>query len=439
MNTAPDPNLTYDLEAEKALIGCMLSQPGSIPLVLKYIKHEQYFYDLFHQQVFSIITELYNQSFSIGSVSYITVRSLLKQKKIDFDPVKLFSINNDYMAPSQVSPTCATIVNRFIERNYFQAQADINKKFARGEAYGESLLKLTESAHASIRTNSNIQADQSISDHIGDALQMISDIKDGKQAFTPTGIRELDYHTMGLEPGNLIVVAGRPGMGKTSFAYTLAVNVAKIGRKTSLYSLELNETETVTKLICLIGNLDYKLVLKGEVPFDVLNPFADTVASLPIFIRHNPGIDLQDLCHKITHDAVVHGVKEFIIDQLNFIALPKAHTTNDAVGIITRTLKILAAQLGISIVLLHQLNREVEKRPGCRPAIYDLRDSGNIEQDANKIWLLYRPEYYDIRTDQLGNSTEGKAEIIYAKNRFGETGSVWVRFNTPSTLFSDKY
>jgi replicative DNA helicase len=255
----------------------------------------------------------------------------------------------------------------------------------------------------------------------------------------PTGYIRLDELTGGLQRSDFIVIAGRPSMGKTALALSIARNAAVEYRiPVAIFSLEMSALQLVLRLLAAEAQVDSHRLRTGKLSPELLPRLVQAtgrLAEAPIFIDDTPMLSLVELRAKSRRLRSEHGVELIIVDYLQLIAPPKAESREREVAIISRSLKMMAKELGIPVVALAQLNRAVESRADKRPMLSDLRESGSLEQDADVVIFVHRPEMYGITTYDDGTPTEGTAEIIIGKQRNGPVGEVrlaylrdWARF-----------
>lgn len=253
----------------------------------------------------------------------------------------------------------------------------------------------------------------------------------------PTGWKDLDRITRGLEAGSLVIIAARPSMGKTALATQLAWQVAQQDKPVAFFSLEMSADSLATRIISCAGRLDHDLLRSAKLEdehWPLMTLAVNQMASASLLIDDQSGLSLVDL---MTRSRRLHretrGLALIVVDYLGLVATPANAERHDlAIGRITAGLKGLAKSLGVPVVLLSQLNRDLEKRPNKRPTMADLRDSGSIEQDADLILFIYRDEvYYPESKDK------GTAEIIIAKHRNGPTGDIRLAFHGKYTRFDD--
>lgn len=282
-----------------------------------------------------------------------------------------------------------------------------------------------------------------VQDRVVERLLEIEQIKsaDGVTGI-PTGLRELDRITNGWQRTDLIILAARPGMGKTSLALKLADSAQRAGYPVALASLEMADWQLIDKLNSMNAEVDLQKLRTNRLSQDDWRKVMDSSAQLrDIYINDTGGLNILQLQTWARRMVYEHGVKLLIIDYITIMGETgnKRHQNREnVVSDISRGLKATAKELDIPIIALAQLNRAVEKRGGeSRPKLSDLRESGAIEQDADMVTFIYRPEYYGIRQTETGDSTAQLAELIVEKHRNGATGSIDVRFIAEYTKFCD--
>ncbi len=254
----------------------------------------------------------------------------------------------------------------------------------------------------------------------------------------PTGLKELDRLLYGLDNSDLIVVGGRPGMGKTAFLISLAINMAMKEIPVMFYSLQMDNNQITKRIISNVSSIDVDKIKSGLLSnedWDKLNQACQVLYKLPIFLSDKIDWKIEDFCNQVKKDIEENKANIIIIDYLQlFSSREKLQNRYEEIALCTRELKKLARELNIPIIVASQLNRNVESRNSNSlrdsiPQMYDLRDSGTICEDANVIILLHRPEYYlQSAEDDRGNNIRGLAEVFIAKNHMGETGCVRLNY-----------
>jgi len=262
----------------------------------------------------------------------------------------------------------------------------------------------------------------------------------------PTGFSSFDRLTSGLQPSDLTIVAARPGMGKTSFVLSLAQHVAIVEKRpVAFFSLEMSNIQLMQRLASLATGIANDRIMKGKLEDYEWNKLLEKIQEMsnaPIYMDDTPSLSVFDLRAKCRRLKMQHNIELVIIDYLQLMTGNNQEirqgNREQEVSHISRSLKTLAKELNLPVIALSQLSRAVEHRGGAkRPQLADLRESGSLEQDADLVAFIYRPEYYGIIEDEDGNSLEGIAEVIIAKNRHGETTDFQLHFQANCAKFSD--
>lgn len=285
--------------------------------------------------------------------------------------------------------------------------------------------------------------------HISDTLFSVLENLDraatlfrkGEIAGKKSCLYELDMLTGGWQDDELIVMAGRPGMGKTAFILDEALTAARNGEPVLFWSLEMSRAQLIARLISKLSGVDSTKMRKGSVSdldFTKINSAVEDLDSLPIYIEDTPGVHVNQIVALSTSYWRKHGIKRIYVDYIQ-LCRGEGNIREQEISYISRTLKGLAKRLKLPVFALSQLSRAVETRGGSkRPMLSDLRESGAIEQDADMVAFFYRPEYYDILEDEAGNSLKGLGEIIIAKYRNGMTDTVTAAFDGPTMSWKDR-
>lgn len=257
-----------------------------------------------------------------------------------------------------------------------------------------------------------------------------------------SGFDDIDTHTNGWKPQDLIIVGGASSMGKTSLALALAHNAALDGVPTTIFSYEMSVNQLVTRLVSSDSYIENKSLSSGQLnhtEWGVMHKSIGRLEQSPLYIDECSNTSLRYLLNRIRRYVLSKGVKLIMIDYLQLINnFTKGRSREQEVSQITRSLKNIAKELDICVIALSQLSRAVEKRQGCRPTLGDLRESGEIEQAADTVVLVYRPEYYGFEADEHGNDVKGLAEIIFAKGRNVGIGNIFLFFNNKFTKFEQR-
>jgi replicative DNA helicase len=279
---------------------------------------------------------------------------------------------------------------------------------------------------------------QVIDDLLGPAIEKAEELQRSGTEVTgiSTGFRDLDRKLAGLHPTNLVIVAARPGMGKTALALNVAQNVALGGNTVAIFSLEMSREEVVTRMLCAKGRIDSQRLRTGrlaEADFTKLSNAAGALYKQNIFVDDSPGLTVTEIRAKCRRLRRRPGLDLVVVDYLQLMNGSGQENRQQEIAMISRSLKSLARELNLPIIALSQLNRGVEAREDKRPRLGDLRESGAVEQDADVVMFIYRDEYY--YPEKL--ESKGVAEVVIAKHRQGSVGKVDMTFLPEFTLFAD--
>lgn len=447
LETGKLPPQAVDLE--EAVLGALMLEKEALNDVID-ILSPQSFYKEEHQKIYAAIRDLFNQG---KPIDILTVTDMLKSRaELDFvgGPYYISQLTSRVASSAHIEYHARIISQKHILRELIRISSETIR-----DAYDDTsdvfdLLDKTEKGLYDI-TQGNIRKEyekmSSIINSTREYLEMLSKQKEGLSG-VPSGFTELDRFTSGFQKSDLIVVAARPGMGKTSFVLSLARNTAVDHKKpVGLFSLEMSTRQLALRLISSETELDAEKLRRGKLENYEWEQFITKVGKLsdaPIFIDDTPALSVYELRAKCRRMKAKHNVEMIIVDYLQLMTVGgdgknfKGANREQEISFISRSMKNIAKELDIPIIALSQLSREVEKRGGeKRPQLSDLRESGAIEQDADIVAFLYRPEYYKITQDEQGNSTEGLTEVIIAKHRNGATGTVNLRFISNRSKFTD--
>ncbi len=433
-----DQSTPFSQEAEEAVLGAVISNPAAyIPVAAAL--NEQDFFLLRHQRIWKAINRIADRG---EAFDYVTVHDELKALgQIDGIGGAAYLLRLVNNTPSSVhAMTYAKIVKRASTRRRMLIVADEIKALALNEEL--SLETATEEAETKLLSvMSGTQEKRTV--HISDAVNRVVDHVEAAMAGDktlmgiPTGFKDVDNMLQGMKRGNLIYVAGRPGMGKSAFLTSMARNVAgTYGKRVLIWTGEMIDEELATRVISSEAAINSQFMMAGEMEQPEYNRFTEAygrVAELPIWIDDTPKITPAKLRSIAIRETALHGVDLLFVDYIGLASLPGyEHNRVQEVGGLSRALKALATELNIPVVVAAQLSRECEKRQDKRPVLSDLRDSGDLEQDGNVVIFLYRDEIYNAATE-----FPGIAEVIIAKHRGGATGTVMMRFEREITKYVD--
>lgn len=420
--------LSYSLEAEQSVLGSVLIDSSCMNKVAEILIHADYFYLANHKVIYSTMLDM----FTLGEpIDYVTVLDKIKTNdELDYSHFKEYLLKLAQIVPtvSNAEFYADIVRDKYNVRILVNTAKEIIEDASNGETDASELLNSAEQKIFDIRRGKDTRGLQKVSEIVMqtfDRLDMINFQDAGEYIGVPTGIKDLDRVIMGLNKSDLILLAARPGMGKTSFALNIAENVAiNKGKKVAFFSLEMSKEQLVSRILSTKGQIPGQTLRLGKLSdkeWERLIEAGDIVSKSPIYIDDTPGITIPEMKAKLRRLGKCDLV---VIDYLQLMSSARRIENRvQEVSEITRNLKIMAKELDVPVLTLSQLSRASEQRTDHKPVLSDLRDSGSIEQDADIVLFLYREGYYDsAEVDE--NQDRNSGECIVAKNRHGETRSV---------------
>jgi len=433
-------------ELEQAVLGALMLERNAVNEAIDILQPESFYVEA-HRRIFGAILNLFRND---QPIDILTVTEELKKRgELDMvgGPFYISQLTNKVASSANVEYHARIISQKHIMRELIRISAETMR-----DAYDDSsdvfdLLDKTEQDLYTI-TSGNLKRNyEPMSDLIQDAIAQIENAKskgDGVSG-VPTGFVKMDKITGGWQRSDMVIVAARPGMGKTAFVLSMARNIAVEHKKAvAVFSLEMSSTQLVTRLIASEAAISSEKLRKGDLndaEFAILHQHIARLTNAPIYIDDTPALNIFELRAKARRLKSQHNVELIIIDYLQLMTAGsdgnRGGNREQEISSISRSIKSIAKELDVPIIALSQLSRAVETRGGDkRPMLSDLRESGAIEQDADLVCFLYRPEYYKIYEDESG-STLGIGEVIIAKHRNGALDTVRLRFIPELAKFTD--
>lgn len=454
-NTSPTEELgriqPQARELEEAVLGALMLEKDAYSIIGDLLKPVS-FYDKSHELIFAAIQDL---ALNQRPIDMLTVIEQLRSKG-ELEAIGGISYITQ-LTQKVVSSAHIEYHSRIIAQKYLARELISFSSRIAGKAFDETmdvddLMQEAESQLFEISQN-NLKKDVvAVGPVVSEAIELIKEAAkrtDGLSG-TPTGFHNLDNITGGWQNSDLIIIAARPAMGKTAFVISMLKNMAMTyNNPVALFSLEMSNVQLVNRLITNVTEIPSEKIKSGKLHQHEWHQLDTKVAALfkaPIYVDDTPGLSVFELRTKARRLVKEHKVKCIVIDYLQLMTASgtNVHSREQEVSTISRSLKGLAKELNIPIIALSQLNRAVESNMGSkdgmeakRPQLSNLRESGAIEQDADIVCFIHRPEYYKIFQDTAGNDLRGKAEIIIAKHRNGATGDVMLSFKSEFTRFQN--
>jgi len=434
------------VELEEAVLGAMMLEKDAVSAVID-ILQPKVFYKESHQKIFSAIYRLFGKS---EPIDILTVTNELKntgELEMVGGPYYITMLTSRIASAANVEYHARIILQKHIQRELINISSDIIK-----EAYEDTtdVFNLLDKAEQNLFSVSETNLRRNFEDMQSLVKQAIEDIEAARESDShlrgvPSGFVDLDRITTGWQKSDLIILAARPSMGKTALALTMARNIAvDFHRPVAIFSLEMSAVQLVTRLLASESELRSEKLKKGELAdyeWEQLHTKIRGLIDAKIYIDDTPALTIFELRAKCRRLKQQHDIQMVFVDYLQLMSGGGDSKGNreQEISQISRSLKALAKELDVPVLALSQLSRAVENRPGQskRPILSDLRESGAIEQDADLVLFIYRPEYYGLHELEDGSSTRRLAELIIAKHRNGPTGEVKLKFVDTFARFED--
>lgn len=433
----------YNLDAEESLLGSMLISRNAISDIVEVVKSDD-FYRKPNQEIFTAILEMYARG---EPADPITVADHLKKKSLLEEvggKTYIHSLISNIPLTANSAYYADIVRNHSIMRKLIYAATeiatmgyevpdDLNSAVDRAQ-------ELIFSIYQDLNQGSRKRVVSLMKDIVSEAYEQVEILHEAGSEISgiPTGYIDFDHKSSGLQKSDLIVIAARPGMGKTAFVLGMAKNIAiKQKIPIAVFSLEMSKQQVAQRLLSSESHIDLQRLRDGKIKENEWTRLAGAIEKLAeckIYVDDTAFLTVMDLRSRARMMTSTYGIKLLIVDYLQLMQSTSNYRGNKVLEIteISQNLKSIAKELNIPVVAVSQLSREVEKRDNKRPQLADLRESGSIEQDADLVTFIYRPEYYDENAKD-----KGEAELIIAKHRNGPTGKVKLQFNQRYALFSN--
>lgn len=424
-----------NIDAEKSVLGAILTDQSVMLDVMEVLNPED-FYRADHELVYRAMVRLFTQSKPIDIITVTEELTLSGEIEKVGGTQYIVTLTEEVPIVSNAVQYAAIIADKAVQRRLIKAGGDIAKAAYAPEGDINGLLELAEKTVFDISQGRNSKSYVKISDILPVVYEEVSEISQGKDVSgIPTGFVDLDKILYGLHSPDLVLVAARPGMGKTAFMLNLAEYAAiKKNIPVAVFNLEMSNEQLVKRMISTESGIESEKLRNGKLTSEDWNNFAsifDTLGNAPIYFDDNTEMTVNAIRAKCRKLKLEKGIKMVIVD---YLQLMKSGSYSDSrqneVSDISRALKVMARELEVPVVVGSQLSREVEKRGDKRPMLSDLRESGAIEQDADVVLFLYRDDYYN-KDSQFKNI----AEIIIGKHRNGATGTVQLAYEPTKMAF----
>lgn len=431
------------LDLEEAILGALMLEKNALTAVVEFLRPEHFYSDQ-HKEIFQAIIDLFKASEPVDMRT--VVAQLRKNGKLEVAGGAFYiaELTSKVSSAANIEYHSRIIIEMAIKRDLIQIASQVHH-----EAYEDTtdvfdLLDKTEQSIFQI-SDSNLRKNyDNMKSLMFRAIQELQEKKNHKDGLTgiPSGFSRLDRVTSGWQKSDLVIIAARPGMGKTAFIVSALRNAAvDFNHAVAIFSLEMASLQLVNRLISAEAELESEKIKKGnlaEFEWQQLVHKTNRLSSAPIFIDDTPALSILELRAKCRRLKAEHNIQLIVIDYLQLMKGDAGGNREQEIASISRALKGIAKELNVPVIALSQLSRGVETRGGDkRPQLSDLRESGSIEQDADIVMFLYRPEYYKITELEDGTPAQGMAEVIIAKHRNGSLENVRLKFIGKYTKFAD--
>ncbi|MCM8768869.1 MAG: replicative DNA helicase [Candidatus Omnitrophica bacterium] len=427
-----------NLEAEQALLGCMLLDEEAKIKAFESI-HVDHFYSPAHREIFKAMVALFEHN---APCDLVTLTEQLK-KTAQLEEVGgleyLTTLLETVPTAAHIDDYIRIVKDKYILRSLIATATQVISEASDEPEEVDALLDKAEALIFEISQDRVEKDAYPLNDLVHDAMEAIEKLHSGQGMVTgiPTGFRDLDNATSGLQPSDLIIIASRPGMGKTSLACNIALNVSDVNVPSLIFSLEMSKEQLVQRLLCVEARVDLHALRQGRLSDQERGRLllaAARLAKAKIFIDDSPALNVFEVRARARRLKAKEKIQLVIVDYLQLMrGRGKAENKQQEVSEISASLKALAKELHLPVIAVSQLSRETEKRAGKKPELSDLRESGAIEQDADLVLLLYREEAYRPEDVECRN----KAEINIAKQRNGPTKIITLTFLKEFTRFEN--
>lgn len=422
------------IDFEESVLGAIMIEKDAILEVVDILKPES-FYKESHSLIYEACLDLFNESNPIDM--RMVSDKLRKKGKLEEagGAYYMAELTSKVSAASNIVKHARIIQEMAMKRELIVISSQIQQSAYEDTEDVFTVLELAEVGLSSIVDNNVKGGFYKLSESVNETVDKTVDMKNVKLTGVPSGFHKLDKITGGWQDSDLIVIGARPGMGKTGFVVSTMINAAKRGKSVAMFSLEMSRLQLDQRIISMEAGIPLDKVRK---PYDLtpdeltkIKACKAKIANYNIFIDDTAGLTSLELKAKLRRLSAKHDIDMAVVDYLQLMKGTRNDGREQEISEISRSLKGVAKELDIPVIALSQLSRAVEGRADKRPMLSDLRESGAIEQDADLVGFLFRPEYYKIYKDANGQNLQGKGVVIISKNRQGALDDVYLNFNGP--------
>lgn len=433
------------IDVEKAVLGALLIDKDAFDLVSDVLTEES-FYNARNKIIFAAIKSIKLHSLPLDILT--VTEELEKQGKLEEvgGPGYVVELSSRVASSANIEYHAGILAEKDHYRQLIKIGAVLCDKSYSCNDTADDLHEEAEKALFELSQKGNVNTTVELFTSLKESIKQMQAAQSHPDGITgvPSGFGQLDNMTAGFQPSDLIILAGRPAMGKTSLAVNMAFSMAANGIPVAFFTLEMSHVQLTNRIVSAVCEIPGQKILKGTlstIDWDRIDKNVNAMER-PLYIDDTPSLSIFQIRSKARHLIRAKGVKIIFVDYLQLMTAGDEiyGTRQEEVSTVSKALKALAKELNVPVIALSQLNRGIESRDGLegkRPRLSDLRESGSIEQDADMVMFVHRPEYYHIYQDESGKDLRGKAQIIIAKHRKGATGDVLLTFRSEFTRFDD--
>jgi replicative DNA helicase len=417
-------SLPHNIEAEQWVLGAMLKEKTSIASAVEVLKSEDFYRDA-HKVLFATMVELYQKDTPVDMVTLAEALTATQKLESVGGISYISEVYGTAISTANVSSYIRIVSEKAMLRKLIRASTEIIEDSYNKQDNVSSVMESAEQKIFNLADKKNTSDFEPMSTVLERGFLEIERLFNNKGELTgvPSGFGDLDAKTSGFQRGDMVLIAARPSMGKTTFVLNLAQHAAlRAGKSIAVFSLEMSKEQLAYKLLCAEANVDMLKLRTGNLDdkdWENIAKASGPLAAAKIYIDDTAGVSVMEMRSKCRRLKLEHGIDMVVIDYLQLMSGSNPENRQQEVSEISRSIKALAKEMSCPVIALSQLSRAPEQRADHRPMLSDLRESGSIEQDADVVMFLYRDEYYNKETEE-----KNVAECIIAKQRNGPTGTV---------------
>lgn len=430
----------HNEEAERSILGASMLSKDALLDIMDIVKPRD-FYSEMHKEIFTAIRDLYSRSTPVDTLT--VSEELKKRNSLEMVGGRAYiaSLSSGVPSTANAAQYAKIVAEKAVLRRLITTSSDIIEEAYKEAMDADVVLDYAERGIFEIAQAKQSKDVAALKDVLIRNIEIIDEASklDGNVIGVPTGFRDLDKMTSGLQRSDLVIVAARPAMGKTAFALNVAQQAAVKGKASVLiFSMEMSKEQLGQRLLSMESRVEMQKLKTGDLnrkDWDDINIALDVLSEASIFIDDTPGISIMEIKNKCRRIKAEHGLDLVVLDYLQLMSFEgRAESRQQEISALSRNLKLIAREMDCPVIVLSQLSRAPEQRQDHRPQLSDLRESGSIEQDADIVLFLYRDDYYEKENSEK----PGVCEVIIAKQRSGPTGTVELMWLEKYTRFADK-